>query len=343
MSSESKMIDDITSLSGPQKVAVLMISLGVEKASSVLKELKDEEVEKITIEIAKMDNISPEVVDEVVKEFYGLMNEKRFLLEGGMDYARHVLNETKDRYEVRGMMKRLESKTGNDTFGLFQSAETAQIVQFLQNEHPQIAAVILAHLNLDRAAEILSALEPEAQGEISMRMARMGSISPDVIEEIEEVIRDQVSATYMQAENIRKGSSAVANILNETDLATERSVLEAIEKLDAPLAEEIKNQMFLFEDILELEDRDIQAIIGVVERSDLVVGLKGVADELVQKILDNMSSRAKEMFLEDMEASGPVHRKQVEEAQQRIVSEIKTLEEEGQITTRKSDAEELVE
>lgn len=343
MSSEPKMIDDITSLSGPQKVAVLLISLGVEKASSILKELKDEEVEKITIEIAKMDNISPEVVDEVVKEFYGLMNEKRFLLEGGMDYARHVLNETKDRYEVRGMMKRLESKTGNDTFGIFQSAETAQIVQFLQNEHPQIAAVILAHLNLDRAAEILSALDEEAQGEISMRMARMGSISPDVIEEIEEVIRDQVSATYMQAENIRKGSSAVASILNETDLATERSVLEAIEKLDAPLAEEIKNQMFLFEDILDLDDRDIQAIIGVVERSDLVLGLKGVADELVQKILDNMSSRAKEMFLEDMEASGPVHRKQVEEAQQRIVSEIKTLEEEGQITTRKADSEELVE
>ncbi len=343
MSSDTQMIDDISSLSGAQKVAVLMISLGVEKASSVLKELKDDEVEKITIEIAKMDNISPEVVDEVVKEFHGLMNEKRFLLEGGMDYARHVLNETKDRYEVRGMMKRLESKTGNDTFGIFQSAETAQIVQFLQNEHPQIAAVILAHLNLNRAAEILSALEPEAQGEISMRMARMGSISPDVIEEIEEVIRDQVSATYMQAENIRKGSSAVANILNETDLATERSVLESIDKIDSQLAEEIKNQMFLFEDILELEDRDVQAIISSVDRSDLVVGLKGVADELVQKVLDNMSSRAKEMFLEDMEASGPVHRKQVEEAQQRIVSEIKRLEEEGQITTRKADAEELVE
>lgn len=343
MSSDTQMIDDISSLSGAQKVAVLMISLGVEKASSLLKELKDDEVENITIEIAQMDNISPEVVDEVVREFYGLMNEKRFLLEGGMDYARHVLNETKDRYEVRGMMKRLESKTGNDTFGIFQSAETAQIVQFLQNEHPQIAAVILAHLNLGRAAEILSALEPEAQGEISMRMARMGSISPDVIEEIEEVIRDQVSATYMQAENIRKGSSAVANILNETDLATERSVLESIDKIDPQLAEEIKNQMFLFEDILELEDRDVQAIISSVDRSDLVLGLKGVADELVQKVLDNMSSRAKEMFLEDMEASGPVHRKQVEEAQQRIVSEIKRLEEEGQITTRKADAEELVE
>lgn len=340
---EDKMIDDISSLSGTQKVAVLMISLGVEKASTILKELKDDEVEQITIEIAKMDDISPEVVDEVVKEFYGLMNEKRFLLEGGMDYARHVLTETKGRYEVRGMMKRLESKTGNDTFGLFQSAETAQIVQFLQNEHPQIAAVILAHLNLNRAAEILSALDPEFQGEVSMRMAKLGSVSPDVIEEIEEVIRDQVSATYTQAENIRKGSSAVANILNETDLATERRILENIEKLDPGLAEEIKNQMFLFEDLLDLDDRDVQAIIGVVERSDLVLGLKGVADELIQKVLDNMSSRAKEMLLEDMEASGPVHKKQVEEAQQRIVSEIKRLEEEGQITTRKSDSEELVE
>lgn len=343
MVNNKTLIDDISRLSGTQKVAVLLISLGVEKASTILKELRDEEVEEITVEIANMENVSPEVVDEVIKEFHTLMHSKRFILEGGMDYARHVLTETKGRQEVRGMMKRLESKTGNDTFGLFQSAETSQIVQFLQNEHPQIAAVILAHIKETRAAEILTQLDPDFQGEVSLRMAKMGNVSSDVIEEIEEVIRDQISATYTQSENIRKGSSAVANILNEADIATERMVLGNIEKLDAKLAEEIKNQMFLFEDIVDLDDRDVQNIIGVVDRSDLVMGLKGVDEQLVQKILDNMSSRARDMFLEDMEATGQVHKKQVEEAQQRIVSQIKNLEEEGQISTRKASEEELVE
>lgn len=336
------MIKDISKLSNTQKVAVLLILLGVERASMILRELKDEEVEEITLEIANMDNVSPEVVDEVVKEFHSLIQSKRFILEGGMEYARNVLTETKGREQVRGMMKRLESKTGNDTFGLFQSAETTQIVQFLQNEHPQIAAVILAHLKESRAAEILTYLEPDFQGEVSMRMAKMGNISSDVIEEIEEVIRDQISTTYTQSENIRKGSSAVADILNEADIATERMVLSNIEKLDPKLAEEIKNQMFLFEDIVDLDDRDVQNIIGVVDRNDLVMGLKGVDEQLVQKILDNMSSRAKDMFIEDMEASGQVHRKQVEEAQQRIVVEIKNLEEDGQISTRKADEDELV-
>lgn len=343
MGKNKTLIDDISRLSGTQKVAVLLISLGVEKASTILKELRDEEVEEITVEIANMENVSPEVVDEVIKEFHTLMHSKRFILEGGMDYARHVLTETKGRQEVRGMMKRLESKTGNDTFGLFQSAETSQIVQFLQNEHPQIAAVILAHIKETRAAEILTQLDPDFQGEVSLRMAKMGNVSSDVIEEIEEVIRDQISATYTQSENIRKGSSAVANILNEADIATERMVLGNIEKLDAKLAEEIKNQMFLFEDIVDLDDRDVQNIIGVIDRSDLVMGLKGVDEQLVQKILDNMSSRARDMFLEDMEATGQVHKKQVEEAQQRIVSQIKNLEEEGQISTRKASEEELVE
>lgn len=339
----SNMIEDISRLNGSQKVAVLLISLGVDLASLILKELKDDEVEQITLEIAKMDNISPDVVDGVVQQFHELMHSKQFILEGGMDYVRNVLAETKDRQEVRGMMKRLESKTGNDTFGIFQSAETSQIVQFLQSEHPQIAAVILAHLNEKRAAEILTHFNDEFQGEVSLRLAQMGNISSDVIEEIEEVIRDQMSRTYTESENIRKGSSAVANILNEADIATERIVLSNIEKLDPKLAEEIKQQMFLFEDILDLDDRDVQTIIGGIEQSDLVLGLKGVDEKLVQKVLDNMSSRARDMFLEDMEATGQVHKKQVEEAQQRIVIKIKELEEEGQVSTRKMSEEEFVE
>ncbi len=340
---EKNIISSVSELSNTQKVAVLLISLGVERASMILKMLKDEEVEKITLEIASMDNINPEVVDKVIRDFYSLIQSQKFVLEGGMDYARNVLNETKGEKEVRAMMKRLESKTGNDTFGLFQSAETTQIVQFLQNEHPQIAAIIIGHLDVKRASEILRDFDAGFQGEVCMRMAKMGNISSDVIEEIEEVIRDHMGGTYTESENLRKGSSAIAEILNEADLATERSVLGNIEKLDENLANEIKNQMFLFEDIVELTDREVQSIISEIDRNDLVVGLKGVTEELIQKFLKNMSSRAKEMLLEDMEAAGQVHKMQVEESQQRIVSQIKKLEEEGKVSTRISSDEEWIE
>lgn len=340
---EKKIISNIAELSNTQKVAVLLISMGVERASMILKMLKDEEVEQITLEIASMDNINPEVVDTVIRDFYSLIQNQKFVLEGGMDYARNVLKETKGENEVRAMMKRLESKTGNDTFGLFQSAETTQIVQFLQNEHPQIAAIILGHLDIKRASEILSGFDPGFQGEVCMRMAKMGNISSDVIEEIEVVIRDHMGGTYTEAENLRKGSSAIAEILNEADLATERSVLGNIEKLDENLANEIKNQMFLFEDIVELTDREVQSIISEIDRNDLVIGLKGVTEELIQKFLKNMSSRAKEMLLEDMEAAGQVHKMQVEESQQRIVSQIKKLEEEGKVSTRTSSEDEWIE
>lgn len=340
---EKKMISNVSELSNTQKVAVLLISMGVERASMILKMLKDEEVEQITLEIASMDNINPEVVEKVIRDFYSLIQSEKFVLEGGMDYARNVLHETKGENEVRAMMKRLESKTGNDTFGLFQSAETTQIVQFLQNEHPQIAAIILGHLDIKRASEILRDFDAEFQGEVCMRMAKMGNISSDVIEEIEEVIRDHMGGTYAESENLRKGSSAIAEILNEADLATERSVLGNIEKLDENLANEIKNQMFLFEDIVELTDREVQSIISEIDRNDLVVGLKGVTEELIQKFLKNMSSRAKAMLLEDMEAAGQVHKMQVEESQQRIVSQIKKLEEEGKVSTRISSDEEWIE
>ncbi|SMO59445.1 flagellar motor switch protein FliG [Fodinibius sediminis] len=343
MPKQEQLIDDVSDLNGTQKVAVLLISLGVEKASSILKELRDDEVEAITLEIATMSNISPDVVEAVIQEFHGLIRSERYVLEGGMDYARNVLKEAKEEDEVQGIMKRLESKTGTDTFGLFQSAETSHIVQFLQDEHPQIAAVILAHLNVRRAGEILGELPPGYQTEISMRMATMGNISSEVIEEIEKVIRDQMGTTLTQSANLRRGTLAVANILNEVDISTERSVIGNIEKMDEELAHDIKSQMFLFEDIIELADRYVQIIIANIDRNDLVMGLKGVEDELVQKFMDNMSSRAKQMLIEDIEAAGQVHRNQVEEAQQRIVSKIKELEEEGQVSTRKSNAEEFIE
>lgn len=341
---ESLILDKTDGLSGVQKVAILMVSLGVERASTILKELKDEEVEQITLEIAKLQNIGHGAVENVSREFYGNMHTKTFVLEGGMDYARHLLTETKGRGEVRGMMKRLESKTGNDTFGLFQANDTQQIVKFLESEQPQIAAVILAHLKPTRAGEILAQLNPRFQMEVSYRMARLGDISATVMEEIEEAIRDMEVEKHEQDEEevLHKGVEAVANILGEVDIATERNILESIENQDNQLAEEIKQKMFLFENLIDLESRDLQIIIGEVQRGDLVIALKGEDEQLLEKIAENMSTRAREMFMEDMEATGSVLKKQVEEAQQKIVSVVKHLEREGQITTKQPDPAELL-
>jgi len=338
-----KLIESTDQLTGVQKAAILMISLGVEHASGILKELRDEEVEQITLEIANMENISSEVVNEVMQNFYRFMTDKNLILEGGLDFARNILQETKGKGEARGLLKRLENATGKDTFGLFQDNDNNQIIKFLQNEHPQIAAIILAHLKSSRAAEILSGMDDDFRTEVSYRMAKMGEISPEVVEEIEEVIRGLVTETYEnEVDEIRKGTAAMANILSESDIATERAVLERLEEYDAGLAEEIKNQMFLFEDITELDDRDMQVILGVVEKGDLVLGLKGVDKALYEKVVSNMSTRAREMFEDDMEASGAVHKHQVEESQQNIVAAIKRLEKEGQISTKKADPAELL-
>lgn len=338
-----KMIDQAENLNGVQKAAILMVSLGVQRASVVLKELNDEEVEKVTLEIANMENISSGVVNEVMQEFYRFMTEKNLILEGGLDFARNIVHETKGKGEARGLLKRLENATGKDTFGIFQNNDNGRIIKFLENEHPQIAAIILAHLKSSRAAEILSEMDDSFRVEVSYRMARMGEIAPEVVEEIEEVIRTIVSDNYGDdTEEIKRGTLAMANILSESDIATERAVLASLEEYDKELAEEIKSKMFLFEDIKDLDDRDMQVILGVVEKGDLVLALKGVDKAIYEKIVSNMSTRAKEMFEDDMEASGAVHKTQVEEAQQNIVAAIKKLEKDGQISTKKADPAELL-
>jgi flagellar motor switch protein FliG len=343
LNNKSKYIEDASKLTNSQKVAVLMIALGVEQASHVLKELRDDEVEKITLEIAHMDNISGNVVEEVLAEFHELIEANKFIVEGGMDFARNVLEQTRDKDQVEALLKRLENVTGNDAFGMFQENDIAQIVQFIQNENPQIAAVILAHLKLEKAAEILSHLKEDLQVEVAYRLATMNNISAEVVEEISEVMQEQMSSLYSERDNVNRGTSALADILNEASIATERAVIENISKRNSDLAEEIKNQMFMFEDILDLDDRALQLIIAAIDKGDLVLALKGADDEMIQKFTGNMSSRASDMFQEDMEATGPVHVKQVEEAQQRILKKIKELETQGQVSTRKVNSSEMIE
>ena len=336
------LIDDASQLTGAQKAAVFIITVGKQTASEMMKSLKPAEVEKIMLEIAKMRNVKTEVVDAVLKEFYKMMEAKQYILEGGFDYANELLSELGGE-NTDQMLRKLKAQSGTSVFDEFQETKITQIANFIQNEHPQVAALIFSQLQMDKAAEILVHLEPEMQGEIMYRLASMDKISSEVIEEIEEVIKEQMGGMDALGDRVKSGTATVAQILNEAEITVERHVLEAIQARDDKMADDIKEQMFLFEDILHFDDRTVQLIINEMEKADMVMGLKGVGDELTQKFLGNMSNRAADMLREDMEALGPVPLKDVKDAQSRIIKKIKELEDDGQISTRKMEEEEIVE
>lgn len=339
-----QILEDPDELTGLQKVAILVIALGVAPASKVFKEMSDSEVEQITVEVAAMRNIAPRVVDSVLQEFYDLMLAKQYVMEGGLEYARDILKSARGDKQARELLRKIEAATEMSAFALFQTAETQQMVHFLESEHPQVSALILGHLKVDRAAEVLSNMDEDSRAEIAFRLATMGKTSPEVVKEIEHVIRDTMGGFDGPESGMAAGgASVVANILNAATISTERVVLEDIEKRDPDLAEEIKSLMFLFEDILGLDDKILQRIINELDKRDLVVALKGSNKDLVNKFVKNMSGRASSILLEDMDALGPVRVKEVEEAQQRIITRIKQLEEMGQIAIRKVADEKMVE
>lgn len=340
---KSKTVSSAEDLTGIQKAAVFVITVGTKTATEMLKSLSEKEIENVTLEIAKMKSVKPEVVDDVLREYYSMMEAKRYILEGGYDYAESLLAHLGGNAASEKMLRKLKAQSGTTVFDDFQDSKITQITNFIQNEHPQVAALIFSQLHVDKSAEILSHLDKELQGEIIYRLASMDKISSEVIEEIEEVIKEQMGGMDTLGDRVKSGTATVAQILNEAEIDVERTVLEAIQERDPQMADDIKEQMFLFEDIIHFNDKTVQLIINEMEKADLVMGLKGVEEALANKFLKNMSNRAAAMLQEDMEALGPVALKDVKEAQQRIIKKIKQLEEEGQITTRKMDEEEIVE
>lgn len=336
-------LDSIEDLTGIQKAAVVIMSIGMQSASTMMKSLSGDELEKITLEIAKLQDVKSSLVDEVLNEFHQLMEVKQHMVMGGADYARELLAHIGDGADAEKIMKKLKAQSGSTVFDEFQETKIGQIANFIQNEHPQVAALIFSQLDVDKSAEILGLLDEDMQTEIVFRLASMDKISAEVIEEIEEVIKDHMGGMDTMNDRVKSGSNIVAQILNGADITVERHVLEEITKRDEQLASDIKEQMFLFDDILHFDDRTVQLIINEMEKTDLVMGLKGVQQELANKFLSNMSNRAADMLREDMDALGPVPLSDVKDAQQRIIKKIKELEEDGQITTRKMDEEEIVE
>jgi flagellar motor switch protein FliG len=319
-------------LKGVQKAALLLIALDTDAAANVVKNIEQDLVEAISAEITQVKSIPPVVVDKVMDEYYQLITANEFVVEGGIEYAQAILEKSFGVAKAMEIIEKVKSITTLHGFDVLKKADSTQLVNFLQKEHPQTIALILSHLSPDLTAETIKALPPDIRADVIYRIAKIGKISPQVLKKIERVVDDMAGLSINQQLSKLGGPKTVATILNRTSVSLNKEIIAAIEEKDEDTAAEIKRLMFLFDDIVHLNDKDIQRILKEVDRKDLALSLK-IADQAVQdKIFGNMSERAADLMKEELQFMGPVKLKEVEGAQARIVDVIKTLEEQEEIT-----------
>ena len=329
-------------LSSREKIAVLMVALGNDVAAEVYKKLDDSSIELITLEIANLRKITPEVKLEVMKEAQEILMAREFMARGGVDYARDVLERALGPERAQNLLTRITASLQVRAFGFMRHTDPQQVLGFIQGEHPQTIALILSYLEPPQAAMILSGLSAVLQAEVAKRIARMDRITPEVLREVERVLERKLSTVMGQDFTMAGGIDAVVGIINSADRATERNIMEYLEENDPELAEEIKKRLFVFEDIIRLDDRSLQRVLREVDMKELGLALKGATEELRAKFFKNMSKRAAEMLQEDMDYMGPVRVKDVEDAQQKVVNVVRGLEEKGEIIIATGGEDELV-
>ncbi len=322
-----------STLSGKQKAAILLITLGPQKSSEIFKHLNEEEIEELTLEIANMRMVSPEVKDEVMEDFYQMCLAQEYISEGGINYAKDVLERALGSQKAVDIINKLTTSLQVRPFEFIRKADGNQILNYIQNEHPQTIALILAYLTPNQAGQLLSKLPQEKQAEITRRVAIMDRTSPEIIKEIERVLESKFSTMVSQDYTSAGGLESIVSILNSVDRGTEKYIMEELETQDAELCEEIRKRMFVFEDIVTLDSRSIQRFIREIDNNQWAIALKGSSEEVKEVIFSNMSKRLVEMIKEDMEFMGPVRLKDIEDAQQNVVNVIRRLEEEGEIIT----------
>lgn len=318
-------------LSGKQKAAVLLMSMDVDVAAKVFQELDIKEVENIAVEITNMKELNPSVIEQVIEEFYQLMTASNYLVVGGIEYAQLILERSYGIDKARDIIEKIRVLTTVRGFKVLKNADPQQLANFLAKEHPQTIALILSHLPSDQSADVLSEFEDALRSDVILRIAKLGKVSPAIISEIEHVVDEIAETTLSQDLAAAGGTHMVANILNKSNNQVAKAIMENIEEQDYAMANEIKRLMFLFEDIVLIDDKSIQRILRDVEKSDLALALKAVDQKVRDKIFGNMSSRAAEVVKEELEFMGPVKLKEVESAQLRIVDLIKELEEKEEI------------
>jgi len=331
-----------TGISGKQKAAMLLIALGPERSAKIFKYLKEEEIEELTLEIANIRTVSPEQKQAILEEFYNLCLAQEYIAEGGIDYAKEVLEKALGPEKAKEVIEKLTVSLQVRPFDFIRKADASQILNFIQNEHPQTIALVISYLKPQQAAQVLASLPQEKQADVARRIALMDRTSPDVIREVEKVLEKKLSSVVMQDYTVVGGIQAIVDILNAVDRGTEKRILEALELEDVELVEEIRKRMFVFEDIVKLDSRSIQRILREVENNTLAIALKGTTEEVRKVIFSNMSKRMAEMIQEDMEYMGPVRIRDVEEAQQKIVNIIRKLEDAGEIVISRGGGDEII-
>lgn len=329
-------------LTGIEKASILLVVLGPDKSAQLFKYFKDEEIEQLTLNIANLRKVSNEEKEAVLEEFYQICLAQEFISEGGVNYAKEVLEKAMGSQKALEIINKLTSSLQVRPFDFVRKANTSQLINFIHGEHPQTLALLLSYLSPNQSAQILSALPQEKQAEVAMRIAKMESTTPEVIKEVETVLERKLSSMMNQDLTTIGGIDSLVSIFNSIDRATEKYILETMEMHDPELSEEIKKKMFVFEDIINIDNASIQRILRDVDNKDLTLALKGASDELKQLIFGNVSKRMAEMIAEDMEFMGPVRLQEVEAAQQKIVAIIRKLEDQGQIIIARGGGDELI-
>jgi flagellar motor switch protein FliG len=330
-------------LTGLRKAAILLVQMGKDEAAKIMAHLREAEVEELTAEIVRLGQVESDVADVVLAEFHDMATGHRYVGQGGMDFARDLLEASLGRERAGEIVGRLNTVFLDVPFGFLGQADPRQLLSFLQDEHPQTIALVLAHMTATQASQILSGLAPELQADVAHRIAVMDRTSPDIIRQVEATLERKMSSV-LQPNDLSNvgGLEPLVEIINRTDRATERLILEGLAGRNPELAEEIRSKMFMFEDIVSLDDRSIQLVLRQVETNDLATALKGVREEVRQKVMRNLSERAAENLADEIEMLGPVRLRQVEESQAKIVQAIRTLEESGQIVISRGDDDEFV-
>jgi flagellar motor switch protein FliG len=330
-------------MTGVRKAAVLLVQMGRENAARVLSQMRESEVEELTGEVVRLGMIESEVVGEVVDEFHHMVVAQRHAAQGGMDFARDLLEASLGREKAGEIVGRLSAVFRDMPFSFLQKADSRQVLSFVQDEHPQTVALVLAHMHATQASQILSGLAPDLQADVANRIAVMDRTSPDIVRQVEGTLERKLSAVLQPTDLSSVGGlQPLVDIINRSDRATERMILEGLTERNPELAEAIRAQMFVFEDIITLDDRAVQLVLRQVETGDLAVALKGVRDDVRNKVLKNMSERAAENLSEEIELLGPQRLKAVEDGQAKIVQVIRALEESGQIVITRGDDDQMV-
>lgn len=329
-------------LTGKQKAAILLLSLGSEISAGIMKNLREDEIEELSLEIANIRRVPPEVKDQVLEEFYQICLAQEYILSGGIDSAREILEKALGSHRANDIIGKLTASLQVRPFDFARKTEPSQLLNFIQNEHPQTIALVMAYLSPEQAGIILSALPPLQQVEVAKRVATMDRTSPDVLREVELILEKKLSSFVMQDFTIAGGVESVVAILNRVDRGTEKTILEALAEENPELADEIKRRMFVFEDIVLLDNRSVQRILREIDAKDLAMAMKTASEDVKNLIFRNMSKRAVELLKEDMGYMGPVRLRDVEEAQQKIVNVIRQLEDSGEIIISRGKEDELI-